>query len=521
MGDAAASGVTDTEAYSLILAQSSGLVELFAQSVDAAGNTSFASAGTVEPCGRGTLASGLAQEVTSTVSLSGYSGIDLASGIFLLIGTEVAIVESVSPLVVRRGMLDTVPKVWAVDTEVWAFDWNADLSDEVEHLVGATVNYRLAPDGQGGDPYIARSATLTKRAVRPYRPANVKINTQMWPAVITGELSLTWAHRNRLVETSVPLKWDEASTTPEVGTTYNVKFYSDEVLVKSESSSGTSSGLTYVEETASPSDPHEANVVLRMDMEGATPVDAKGHTITVHGDAQISMEQFKWGSSSLKFDGAGDYLTFSTASDLNFGSNDFTWRAWIYRKAVTEGAYADAIWCSVAGPVGFAIGINPDGKIGLAIDSSGGGDWDIRKGVDPGDPRGSHVIPLNTWTHIQVCRSGNTFYGFVNGEIDQTFTSSAAISNAPSGYHLGHWHDGWTRYFNGYIDDLEITVGVARNTSDFTPPGSLSPELSGIGGRLRVTVESVRDGHTSEQMFDHSFARAGYGLQYGNYYGGI
>jgi len=521
LGDAAASGVTDTEAYSLILAQSSGLVELFTSSVNAAGNTSYASAGTIEPCGRGTLASGLAQEVTSTVSLSGYSGIDLASGIFLLIGTEVAIVESVSPLVVRRGMLDTVPKVWAVDTEVWAFDWNADLSDEVEHLVGATVNYRLAPDGQGGDPYIARSATLTKRAVRPYRPANVKINTQMWPAVITGELSLTWAHRNRLVETSVPLKWDEASTTPEVGTTYNVKFYSDEVLVKSESSSGTSSGLTYVEETASPSDPHEANVVLRMDMEGATPVDAKGHTITVHGDAQISTEQFKWGSSSLKFDGAGDYLTFSTASDLNFGSNDFTWRAWIYRKAVTEGAYADAIWCSVAGPVGFAIGINPDGKIGLAIDSSGGGDWDIRKGVDPGDPRGSHVIPLNTWTHIQVCRSGNTFYGFVNGEIDQTFTSSAAISNAGSGHHLGHWHDGWTRYFNGYIDDLEITVGVARNTSDFTPPGSLSPELSGIGGRLRVTVESVRDGHTSEQMFDHSFARAGYGLQYGNYYGGI
>lgn len=251
LGDAAASGVTDTEAYSLILAQSSGLVELFPSSVNAAGNTSYASAGTIEPCGRGTLASGLAQEVTSTVSLSGYSGIDLASGIFLLIGTEVAIVESVSPLVVRRGMLDTVPKVWAVDTEVWAFDWNADLSDEVEHLVGATVNYRLAPDGQGGDPYIARSATLTKRAVRPYRPANVRINTQLWPAVITGELAVTWAHRNRLVETSVPLKWDEASTTPEPGTTYNVKFYSDGFLVKSETLSGTASWLTYEEATSS------------------------------------------------------------------------------------------------------------------------------------------------------------------------------------------------------------------------------------------------------------------------------
>lgn len=521
LGDAAASGVTDTEAYSLILAQSSGLVELFTSSVNAAGNTSYASAGTIEPCGRGTLASGLAQEVTSTVSLSGYSGIDLASGIFLLIGTEVAIVESVSPLVVRRGMLDTVPKVWAVDTEVWAFDWNADLSDEVEHLVGATVNYRLALDGQGGDPYIARSATLTKRAVRPYRPANVKINTQLWPAVITGELAVTWAHRNRLVETSVPLKWDEASTTPEPGTTYNVEFYSDGFLVKSETLSGTASWLTYEEETFSGSgDPHEASVVLRMDMEGVTPVDEKGHTITVRGDAQIVTAPVG-GGSALRLDGGGDYLTFAAASDLNFGSSDFTWRAWITRAAVTDSVYADAIWCSAAAPVGFAIGINPDGKLGLAIDSSGGPVWDIRKGVDPGDPRGTHVIPLNTRTHIQVCRSGNTFYGFVNGDIDQTFTSSAAISDAPSGYHLGHWHDGWTRYFNGYIDDLEITIGVARNTTNFIPPGSFATDTSSIGGNLRVTLEAVRDGHTSEQMFDCSFARAGYGLQYGNYYGGI
>ena len=521
LGDAAASGVTDTEAYSLILAQSSGLVELFTSSVNAAGNTSYASAGTIEPCGRGTLASGLAQEVTSTVSLSGYSGIDLASGIFLLIGTEVAIVESVSPLVVRRGMLDTVPKVWAVDTEVWAFDWNADLSDEVEHLVGATVNYRLAPDGQGGDPYIARSATLTKRAVRPYRPANVRINTQLWPEAITGEIDLDWSHRNRLLETSVPLKWDEASTTPEPGTTYNVKFYSDGFLVKSETLSGTASWLTYEEEISPGSgDPHEASVVLRMDMEGVTPVDEKGHTITVHGDAQIVTAPVG-GGSALRLDGGGDYLTFAAASDLNFGSSDFTWRAWITRAAVTDGAYADAIWCSAAAPVGFAIGINPDGKIGLAIDSSGGGDWDIRKGVDPGDPRGTHVIPLNTRTHIQVCRSGNTFYGFVNGDIDQTFTSSAAISDAPSGYHLGHWHDGWTRYFNGYIDDLEITIGIARNTTNFIPPGSFATDTSSIGGNLRVTLEAVRDGHTSEQMFDCSFARVGYGLQYGNYYGGI
>jgi len=720
LGDAAASGVTDTEAYSLILAQGSGLVEVFTRQVDAAGNTSYASSGTVEPCGRGTLASWLVQEVTSTVSLSGYSGIDLVSGIFLLIGTEVAVVESVSPLVVRRGMLDTVPKVWPVDTEVWAFDWNADLSDEVEHLVGATVNYRLASDGQDGDLYLARSATLTKRAVRPYRPANVKINTQLWPAVITGQLAVTWAHRNRLVETSVPLKWDEASTTPESGTTYNVKFYSDEVLVKSESSSTTSSGLTYAEETgtgvtadpyesdvvvritltggvvvddkghavtfagncaisnvlapnpvnalafdgsgdylvvsASPDfavgtgdfciegrfyftgfasntlgsclfdtrpygawtygfalfadssgslrtydvhsvqhqslagtvatgvlyhiaayrksgimtvtvdgipviqyassynynpssttfivgavvdymdssgnyklkgyaddirftkngryanvhvfpapgvDPYEANVVLRMPMENL--LDEKGHTVTAYGDVAVSTVQVKQGTHSARFDGTGDYIALVSSSDFTFGTGDFTIECWAYLESHANYRTIFDSRESHPSTTGFVFGV--DGAGGLYLYTNGS--FRIQAGY----------FPLNSWNKIKLTRQGDVFTGYINDAPVGSYTWAANLTRS-----VGLIGCSWPidSLWLGYIDYFQITKGVARGVGTlFNPPGQLGDGSSNIGGNLRVTLEAVRDGHTSEQMFDHSFARAGYGLQYGNYYGGI
>lgn len=217
-----------------------------------------------------------------------------------------------------------------------------------------------------------------------------------------------------------------------------------------------------------------SNVVLLMHMNGAsggtTFTDEKGKSVTVFGNAQTSTAQSKFSGSSCKLDGTGDYLGLAASSDFDFGSGDFTWECWIYQIAVMTGTYADAIWCSQVNPVGFAVGINSDGKIGICVDSSAGAAWDVRKGVDPGDPRGSIVIPLNTWTHIAVSRSGSTWYGFVNGVVDQTFTSSATLTSAPNGYFIGHWHDANARCFNGHIAEVRVTKGACRYNGAFTPP---------------------------------------------------
>jgi hypothetical protein len=51
-------------------------------------------------------------------------------------------------------------------------------------------------------------------------------------------------------------------------------------------------------------------------------------------------------------------------------------------------------------------------------------------------------------------------------EISQTYTTAIT----PTGLTIGMYSDGVSSPFNGYIDELRITKGVARYTSDFTPP---------------------------------------------------
>lgn len=216
-----------------------------------------------------------------------------------------------------------------------------------------------------------------------------------------------------------------------------------------------------------------------------------GKTVTVYGNAQISTAQSKFGGASILLDGSGDYLSLASSADFNFGSGDFTWECWLRRHAVVDATYADTLWCSAVNPVGLAIGINPTGHIGISADSTAGGAWDIHKGCDPGDPYGTAALSLDTWYHVAICRSGSNWYGFVDGALDQSFTSSATISDGGGGYFVGHWHEGNTRYLNGNIEELRITKGVARYTAAFPAPVAPFPNNSTQGSGNAIIYDRL------------------------------
>ena len=82
---------------------------------------------------------------------------------------------------------------------------------------------------------------------------------------------------------------------------------------------------------------------------------------------------------------------------------------------------------------------------------------------------------MNTsqWYHIAVVRNGSTVTIYRDGI--SVGSGSDTVSHNPSTATTlmigGGSATGFNNfYFNGYLDDLRITKGYARYTSNFTPP---------------------------------------------------
>ena len=64
---------------------------------------------------------------------------------------------------------------------------------------------------------------MKARAIRPYPPANVKINGEYWPKEIETDLILIWVDRNRVQQTGGEIiGWFDGGVTPESGVTYQL-----------------------------------------------------------------------------------------------------------------------------------------------------------------------------------------------------------------------------------------------------------------------------------------------------------
>jgi len=86
---------------------------------------------------------------------------------------------------------------------------------------------------------------------------------------------------------------------------------------------------------------------------------------------------------------------------------------------------------------------------------------------------GSSAINSGAWIHIAGVRDGNTLRLFVNGtqEASGTFTGAVFDSAGPLGVGAGYYSNlsVWANYFNGNIDEVRITKGLAQYTANFTP----------------------------------------------------
>jgi hypothetical protein len=203
------------------------------------------------------------------------------------------------------------------------------------------------------------------------------------------------------------------------------------------------------------------SLLLNFTNAGIYDATSKNDLETV-GNAQISTTQSKWGGGSMYFDGNGDYLQTPSNPILPFGTGDFTIEFWAYWAGGSFTSYATAIDTrngSVAAGLAIAANITT-------------GAWYVS--ISAQEILGT-VAAAASWQHIAVTRSGTSLRLFVNGtQTGSTYTSSNDFSNTT--LRVGLRPD--NQYpWNGYLQDLRITKGYARYTSNFTAPTAAFPTL--------------------------------------------
>ncbi len=211
------------------------------------------------------------------------------------------------------------------------------------------------------------------------------------------------------------------------------------------------------------------NTQLLCNFQNAAIIDsAMMNNLETVAEAQVENFVKKFGTGALEFDGNGDYLNFRVINQLPLNA-DFTVELWFYsRSSATQRLFS--LYASGTGASYYAgVRIDLNGGPGaFGLWSSDGGNHNI------GTYQGSWS--LNTWTHLAITRSGNTFRFFKDGTQFYTVDSSHGIMTGTShtiGMLAGYGGD----YFNGFIDDFRVTRGVARYTSNFTPPAITLPDL--------------------------------------------
>ena len=202
------------------------------------------------------------------------------------------------------------------------------------------------------------------------------------------------------------------------------------------------------------------------------------HNISFVGNAKISTDNKKFGSSSLRLDGTNNsYLQIGTnnnPSDIPLADEDFCIEMMLYLDAVDDGRRI------------LSLGGN-DSTNGLLIESLNSGDNLNALRVMMGNvANNSNVVNLvgkdclveKQWQHIAYVRQDNNVYLYVDGELKAAAHYGGSVNLGTSGsLKLGTDQNGENGMI-GNIDDFRLTIGKSRYFNTFKIPDY---QISNVG----------------------------------------
>lgn len=212
-------------------------------------------------------------------------------------------------------------------------------------------------------------------------------------------------------------------------------------------------------------DPNYTKLLLHGNgSDGSTTItDELAHVMTPVGNVQIDTAQSKFGGASILFDG-NDSVTSPDSSDWFFSNDVFTIDFWVRFNSVSgiqnliqewdSGDFSNCSWL-----------IRQDhdaNELRFDYRTGAGAVTAVTFGWNP---------VANTWYHVAIVRdnipSVDKIRMFVNGVAlssgnDGELNNNPTLANVSRILQIGLSLDGW-------LDELRVSKGIARWTSNFTP----------------------------------------------------
>ena len=250
-----------------------------------------------------------------------------------------------------------------------------------------------------------------------------------------------------------PNDWAIASAMPNAtGTQFN-GYISDFRVSKS---------ARYTAEFTPPTAPlSSSGAELHIKGTDASIIDkSQGSNLKLVGNTTGSTITKFTGAKSMYFDGNGDYAD-TTIEPI--GAGDFTVEFWVNDDGSgTTGQQEFSGYLSLASG-----GSQSTGIFFSRYNFMVGGNSTV---WGTGWPNTFTVEHGTGWHHIAMSRSGTTVKVYVDGTLEHTVTGiSADLTNTDLRI-ASRWNDNVSYLLPGYIQDVRITKGLARYTSNFTPP---------------------------------------------------
>lgn len=189
------------------------------------------------------------------------------------------------------------------------------------------------------------------------------------------------------------------------------------------------------------------------------------HTWTANGNAQLDTGITKFGTATLLMDGTGDYISTPDSADFALGAGDFTIDFWFNVNTSGNGTLRGfAGQCNstvTAASTSFRANIGTTNVISGIVADAGTG-FTIT---------GTTAITTTGWHHYAFLRTGNVLKLFLDGVQeggDLAFTGT--VNNSTNAFAIGRRGEQNNSFYFGSMDEFRLSVGIARWTTNFTPP---------------------------------------------------